>query len=770
MSYGLKYYAEFKDYYNRDVTVNIYGRDFSGVAVEVKLAAGEEAIVDYPGDDRNLYHAIFGSQAKVKMISETDFQFIDLHTSDSRGHRLDILLDGVLDWRGWILPDLFNEPYVAPPYPVEITARCGLGELKERQLPEQMTRLLMTSELVIDVNTFVSLYDIIGNAILGIETDLKLNEVIGLHHDSGATINDSALYDTFVDLSMYEGLTYYDALEDILKAFGARLYQLGGEWWFVRVDELKDTLKVRTWTISRPINNSFTTSEEKKTTFLIGKQLYSDSQGGLIVNDSPSLDILPAWKEFTIVNKLGRKESLLKNNLFSEWTNDYSGIEGRTRISFNLKEWEQPFDNYAERKIDSDGNSFVQLPPTSGFALRQEVENLNISPYLQRLKFKIQFDILSYNTDFKTGRFGFIIKTEGYPFNYYLVVDEDEPTGFKWQTGTAQIIEVEDIETSFYGGRYNRSGNVSFDWKTFEFAAPGIQTEGSLIVEIYPAYRDVWTNVTSQDQLRLRLNEFSCSIVDANEIPFVEQTEINTLINENNIYIPEQVEIIGGDVPDIPNNVHIWKNYFADETGKPTVSWGGLPLLQVLANDYKKRANKPQFKLTVPILSSKVQFDSTIVDYLIPQVKDKKYICCSASKNYQTCIFRGDFVEFADFEGNFWILADGFWNDTGVWIDSETWKDDAANLIEITVSGVGDHDITANFTTGDTILSLLNDGLTQGAYLKEYGVEITTVPYLYNGGPLVFNSGFTEIYASFSLYFDAIVGGVAKTIKINVNV
>jgi len=659
MSYALRYYGTFKNYYDETITVNIYKNGYSGSSEEVKFLEGSECIVSYPGDDDNIYNPIFGSQAKVTMISETDFQYIELHTSNSRDYKLDILKAGNLDWRGWVLPDLFSEPYIAPPYPVTITARCGLGELKETDMPETMTKLLTGSSLVIDISNFVNLYTIIGNALLSIETDLDLNDCINVHHELSATTNDSALYDTYIDLASYKDLSYYDAISDILKTFGARLYQQNGEWWITRVKELEDILSVRKWDIRRPINNSFTLTETKLTTFQIGKPVDSP-----IVNNSPSLDILPAWKEFNIIQKTERKGSLLKNSDFSEWTNLYDDNRDEA-VDFELKEWESDDLDKISLKYEEDGTPLAYLPTTDltstpqsepPIKISQTINNINVT-VSQRFRFKFQIKLYA-GSGGTTGNVIIKIKTNGLPFDYYLDLNSDGET--EWKTTSFQsFIEIEDIPV----GRLNKPTS----WENIQITTPGVLSEGSLTVEIY-----------GLSKTNLLIKEASCQILDRNEVQYPDTETKFTVVNSDNIYKPDDVEVIGGDLQDIANNRHIWKNFYAESDGKPTVDWNEIgesedyQLLKILANDYKKRLSTPQFKLSIPILSQTIQFDSCIVDY---QVLPKKYICNSAELNYRTNIFKGVYMEFAAWEGADWILEDGTWNDDGIWIDSETWND-----------------------------------------------------------------------------------------------
>lgn len=758
MAYGLKYYGTFKNYFDETITVNIYGRDYSGASEEVLFAEGQECIVSYPGDDTNIYNPIFGSQAKVTMISEADFQFIDLHTSDARGYRLDVLKAGVLDWRGWIIPDLFSEPYVAPPYPVTITARCGLGELKERTIPETMTKLLKTTDLVIDVDSFVNLYTIIGNGLLGIETDLLLNDCINVHHVLSATVNDSALYDTYIDLSSYKDLSYYEVFADILKTFGARIYQQGGEWWIVRVKEFEETITARKWTINRPNNNSFVLNESKLTTFLIGRPAQSD-----IVNNSPTLDILPAWKEFNIIQKVERKGSLLKNSDFSEWDNLYN--DNRTEvIDFNILEWEESQPDLLSLKYDDGDDPFaifadlsnINSPtPTSRGNISQTIENINLT-VSQRLRINLNFKAIRTSQSGSVTDFFIKIKTTGLPFDYYLKVNDDNE--LEWTTNSNTFINIEDIPV---GSLFKPTS-----FETAQLTAPGILTEGSLTIIIYGALN-----------ARLCLKEVSCKILDRNEKEYPDIETKYTVVNSNNIYVADDLEVIGGDLQNIDNNRHIWKNYYAESDGKPTVDWNEIgetedyPLLQLLANDYKKRVSFPQFKLSLPILSQSIQFDSSIVDY---QILPKKYICNSAEINYRTNIFDGVFMEFSKWENANWILETGYWDDEGIWIDSETWNDDQSNLIEInlenrTLDGLFNITTEIGITTGDTIDELLPDSeLTFSDKLLEDSTEINSVPHTFNGTKFYFKSSLFKP-TPYSTSFKATISGIQKDIKLNVN-
>ena len=64
-----------------------------------------------------------GTQATIKLISESNFQFTDLHTDDMQGYQVRFYRNTELYWIGWLDSELYNEQLSSyPPYPVEFSA------------------------------------------------------------------------------------------------------------------------------------------------------------------------------------------------------------------------------------------------------------------------------------------------------------------------------------------------------------------------------------------------------------------------------------------------------------------------------------------------------------------------------------------------------------------------------------------------------------------------------------------------------------------------
>lgn len=89
-------------------------------SVSVEATANPFAL-DY-GETRKL-EPVRGSQATIELISESIFQFVDLHTGDMQKYLVKFYRAGVLYWVGWLDPEIYGEELSAtPPYNVTFKA------------------------------------------------------------------------------------------------------------------------------------------------------------------------------------------------------------------------------------------------------------------------------------------------------------------------------------------------------------------------------------------------------------------------------------------------------------------------------------------------------------------------------------------------------------------------------------------------------------------------------------------------------------------------
>jgi len=761
MAYGLKYWNEFKSYYDDTIRIEILGNGFSGSSTEIKTSE-TPLVISYPGSDETPYNPIVGSQAKIQMLSEVDFQFIELHDSDARAHRVDIYKNSVLDWRGWVLPDLFSEPYVAPPYIVEITARCGLGELKETIIPATMTEYTL-SPLSIETTDQPRLLTILSNALGTIDTELDLNDAINVYSNETDNTDDSPLYETTIKLSAYEGKTLYDAISDQMLTFGARLYQMGAEWWIVRIKETTADLTVRKWNYTTTGYKTNTVSTTKNTSFLIGRPVASQ-----ILTNSPQLDLNPGWKEFNWVQDLGRKDSFLLNSDFSKW-----------KDNGDPEDWDLSTSGIAER-IQGQDFPYAEITTQNTLAARQyisqTIEGCKMYPIVslddRKLLFNFEFGVWrkdkvpDYSENAVVSQQAIIceFKFVGDSGTFYLKQNQNgNGNSLVWNT-VQQTVQI----TVFGTGK---EGVLTFDEGTF--TADTFPGNGTFFVKIYNALSPL---SASDKFITTAFKNISVRLLNGDGEDFRNEEITNILINQSNIYKPSDINVVGGDLPneypDDLNKLLTWDNGYRNRDGEATEEWHergsaiDKPLLQLMGDDYKGIFSKPQFKLSVPILSQDIQFDSTIVDY---QILPKEYICISADLDYRSAIFSGTFVEFAAWDGTAWILETGFWNDEGIWIDEDTWRDGDSDVIEYTLESpiysAGSKVQISESGIGDTVETFPSIGSISDGNIA----PIPSVPHVLAVGSVWF-----KIPVDFSgiaqTSFDVTISGILKRVIINLNI
>lgn len=112
-------------------TVDIEERDYEGAITEVK--GGSDPIVrNWTGESvEDIFTPLIAYKLDLTLLSQTDFQFLELFTQDDRKYRVRCYRDDVLNFEGFIPPSLYSEPYyIEYNYHVSITATDQIGTLK----------------------------------------------------------------------------------------------------------------------------------------------------------------------------------------------------------------------------------------------------------------------------------------------------------------------------------------------------------------------------------------------------------------------------------------------------------------------------------------------------------------------------------------------------------------------------------------------------------------------------------------------------------------
>lgn len=111
------------------------------VQIVPKSASAKGIVLEWSGSDAKDDLTIIASNLIFDMltVNDDDAAFIDFFTGDE--HRFKTLVKNSVDdaiiWQGYVVPDLYEEPYKNVNFFVKFTATDGLGRLKGKYLPEE---------------------------------------------------------------------------------------------------------------------------------------------------------------------------------------------------------------------------------------------------------------------------------------------------------------------------------------------------------------------------------------------------------------------------------------------------------------------------------------------------------------------------------------------------------------------------------------------------------------------------------------------------------
>lgn len=193
------------------------------IVISKKNYAGESAIRPLgraPLLKRENNGQVFGTSLEIYAECKVDGEFAQFYTSSADEYKVEVYKDDSRIWSGFISPELYSEPDIAPPYDVQIIATDGLGELRNYEFE----------------NTGVaSVYDHLSQLIS--HTGLPLETVMAsdLRYYDGASASEApAILDFRIDLSHEDGASCYDVLQNLLSSLNASITQFNDRWFLFR--------------------------------------------------------------------------------------------------------------------------------------------------------------------------------------------------------------------------------------------------------------------------------------------------------------------------------------------------------------------------------------------------------------------------------------------------------------------------------------------------------------------------------------------------------
>jgi len=211
MAYGVKYRFPFQSVEGVDWTIDILKDGYSGSILT--RAIGGSPILRRDKSDN-----ICGTSLELTAECLVDGEFEELSSSNPFMFQVKVYHSNngstsELVWQGYVTPEIYNAPEVAPPYDVRVTATDGLGELKLNNFEAQGTKTL--SAMLAYLLGFTGLS-------LGIRQASDLS--------CSAAAAGAVLSSVYINLDYLAGETCYDVLQRLLATIDSTITQDGSYW------------------------------------------------------------------------------------------------------------------------------------------------------------------------------------------------------------------------------------------------------------------------------------------------------------------------------------------------------------------------------------------------------------------------------------------------------------------------------------------------------------------------------------------------------------
>ena len=213
MAYGVKYRFPFQSVEGIDWTIDILKDGYSG-SIHTRAIGGSPIL------RRDRSNNICGTSLELTAECLVDGEFEELSSSNPFMFQVKVYHSNngstsELVWQGYVTPEIYSAPEVAPPYDVRVTATDGLGELKENNFEAQGTKTI--SALLAYLLGFTGL-------------SLGIRQVSDLACSAAAA--GAVLSSVYINLDYLEGETCYDVLQALLATIDSTI-TLDGSYWLI---------------------------------------------------------------------------------------------------------------------------------------------------------------------------------------------------------------------------------------------------------------------------------------------------------------------------------------------------------------------------------------------------------------------------------------------------------------------------------------------------------------------------------------------------------
>ena len=236
MAYQDKYKATFATKSGKTAYLYLAEDGYSGSVIEYQ---GVHIDLQYLPTSDDPFEPIFASQLNVVLdVTDNISNMPNLVTLNDRKYNAKLYIDTNLEWQGWVLSDSVQIGYSTGRRQLAFNCIDGLGLLKDILLPiDTTTNTNKFNTLLYYINLCLN------QLLLPLNPNLKIvcsyyaagMSDRGTHSYSEPFSQTYLPYRTFLNNYVY--MDCLSILSNIVKSFGCRIFQAGGKWWIVAINE-----------------------------------------------------------------------------------------------------------------------------------------------------------------------------------------------------------------------------------------------------------------------------------------------------------------------------------------------------------------------------------------------------------------------------------------------------------------------------------------------------------------------------------------------------
>ena len=242
MAYGQKYSVTYATRADKNVELKIWQDSYVGSITSLQ---GVGLNLQYIPNSDDVYEPIMASQLGITIdFTDNESDMIDFTNINDRYTYVEMYVDSVIEWVGFVLNDNVQISYSTGRKIVFFNAVDGIGMLKDVTYEP-----LAGNAGVNDIDNLLNVLRVCFNKI-GFKNNRNIVTLCSYYANGMSDRSVNSWRDTFQQTYInyrtfladeYTYTNCFDIISNIAKSFGCRVFQAKGKWWIVSINEFAST-------------------------------------------------------------------------------------------------------------------------------------------------------------------------------------------------------------------------------------------------------------------------------------------------------------------------------------------------------------------------------------------------------------------------------------------------------------------------------------------------------------------------------------------------